>query len=182
MTSKLHGACSKGGPLRLHLSEGQCSEFTGADVVLKDLPPAATVMGDQGYDSDKIRKMLVQQGIPPCIPPRRCRKKPVHYSKRLDRKRHKIENLFSRLKDWRRIATRYDGGTHVFCSAILAGRHCPLLVMSPDPSPDPLKSLAVTGEKESCLIFQDALKLLMTSYSSSSHALDRNFQSCRTIF
>ncbi len=119
MTSKLHGACSKGGPLRLHLSEGQCSDFTGADVVLKDLPPAATVMGDQGYDRDKIRKMLVQQGIMPCIPPRRCRKKPGHYSKRLDRKRHKIENLFSRQKGWRRIATRYDGCAHVFRSAIL---------------------------------------------------------------
>ena len=52
-------------------------------------------MGDQGYDRDKIRKMLFQQGIPPCILLRRCRKKPVHYSKRPDRKGHKIENLFS---------------------------------------------------------------------------------------
>ncbi len=100
MTSKLHGVChNKGGPLRLHLSKGQCSDFTGADGVLKDLPPAAMVMEDKGYDSDKIRKMLVWQGTMPCIPPRRCRKKPVHYSKRLDRKGHKIENLFSRLKD-----------------------------------------------------------------------------------
>ena len=65
-------------------------------------------MGDQGYDRDKIRKMLVQQGITPCIPPRRCRKQPVHYSKSLDCRRHKIEDLFSRQKDWRRIATRYD--------------------------------------------------------------------------
>ena len=49
MTSKLHGVChSKGGPLRLHLREGQCSDFTGADVLLKNLPPAATVIGDQG--------------------------------------------------------------------------------------------------------------------------------------
>ena len=116
MTSKLHGVCdSKGGPLRLHLREGQCSDFTGADVVLNDLPPAATVMGDQGYDRDKIRKMLSQQGIPP----RRCRKKPVHYSKRLAGKGHKIENLFSRQKDWRPIATRYDRCAHVFRSAIL---------------------------------------------------------------
>ena len=120
MTSKLHGVCdSKGGPLRLHLREGQCSDFTGADVVLKDLPPAATVMGDQGYDRDKIRKVLVQQGSPPCSPPRPCRKKPVHYSKRLDRKGHKIETLFSRQKGWRRIATRYGGSAHVFRSAIL---------------------------------------------------------------
>ena len=120
MTSKLHGACgSKGGRLQLHLHEGQCSDFTGADVVRKDLPPAAMVIGDQGYDSNKIRRMLSQQGIPPCIPPRRCRKKPVHYSKGLDRKGHKIENLFSRLKDWRRIATRYAGCAHAFRSAIL---------------------------------------------------------------
>ena len=49
MTGKLHGVChSKGVPLWLHLREGQCSDFTGADVLRKDLPPAATVMGDQG--------------------------------------------------------------------------------------------------------------------------------------
>ncbi len=88
-------------------------------MLLKDLPPAARVIGDQGYDRDKIRKMLAQQGITPCILPRRCRKKPVHDHKRLDRKGHKIETLFSRLKDWRRLATRYDGCAHVFRSAIL---------------------------------------------------------------
>ncbi len=49
MTSKLHGVCaSKGRPRRLHLSEGQCSDFAGADVVLKDLPPVAALIGDQG--------------------------------------------------------------------------------------------------------------------------------------
>ena len=44
---------------------------------------------------------------------------PVHYNKRLDRKGRKIENLFPRLKDWRRIATRYDRCAHAFRSAIL---------------------------------------------------------------
>ena len=92
MTSKLHGVCdSKGGPLRLHLREGQCSDFTGADVLLKDLPPAATVIGDKGTATKSVR-CWAQQGIPP----RRCRKKPVHYSKRPDRKGHKIETLFPR--------------------------------------------------------------------------------------
>ena len=52
------------------------------------------VMGDQGYDRDKIREMLAQQGITPCIPPRRYCKKPAYRSKRLHRKGHKIENLF----------------------------------------------------------------------------------------
>ena len=59
--------------------------------------------------------MLVQQGIPPC----RCGKKLVHYSKRLDCKHRKIENLFSRQKDWRGLATRYDRCAHIFRSAIL---------------------------------------------------------------
>ncbi len=76
-------------------------------------------MGDQGYDSNTIRKMLVQQGITPCIPSRHRRKKPVHDHRRLDRRRHKIETLFSRLKDWRRLGTRYDHCAHVCCSAIL---------------------------------------------------------------
>ena len=92
MSSKLHGVCdSKGGSLRLHLRERQWRDFTGADGVLKDLPSVAAVIGDQGYDRDKIRKILSQQGIPP----RRCRKKPVRDHKRLYRMRHKIENLFS---------------------------------------------------------------------------------------
>ncbi len=97
MTSKLNGVCHcKGGPLRLHLRKGH-NAVTSLVLMCcaKDLPPAATVMEDKGYDSDKIRKMLVWQGTTPCIPPRRCRKKPVHYSKRLDRKGHKIETLFS---------------------------------------------------------------------------------------
>ena len=63
--------------------------------------------------------MLAQQGITPCIPPRRCRKKPVHDSKRLDRKGHTIETLFSRQKDRRPIATRYDHCAHIFRSVIL---------------------------------------------------------------
>ena len=74
MTSTLHGVYhSKGGARRFHLREGQ-RNFTGADGVLKDPPPAAAVIGEQGYDSNKIPKMLARQGIPP----RRSRKQPVH--------------------------------------------------------------------------------------------------------
>ncbi len=124
MIRKLHGVChNKGRPLHLDLREGQWSDFTGADGVLKNLPPAVAVIGDQGYDRNKIRKMLVRQGITPCIPSRRCRcrcrKQPVRDHKRLDHRRHKIETLCSRLKDWRPIATRYHCCAHVFHSAIL---------------------------------------------------------------
>ena len=77
------------------------------------------MIGDQGYDRDTIRKMLARQGIALCITPRRCCTQLVHDYKRLDRRRHKIETLFSRLKDWRRLANRYDRCAHLFRSAIL---------------------------------------------------------------
>ncbi len=129
MISKLHRVCdSKSGPLRLHLCEGQCSDFTGAGVVRKDLPSAATVMGDQGYDRDKIRRMLAQQGIPPCIPPRRCRKKQSITARGWIARGRKIENIFSRQKDWWPIAARYDRWRPGLPFCHPPGRHRPLLV------------------------------------------------------
>jgi transposase len=61
---------------------------------------------------------LAQQGTAPCIPVRKNRKQALDYSKTLYRQRHKIENMFAKLKDWRRIATRYDRCAHTFFSAI----------------------------------------------------------------
>ena len=104
--------------MRLHLSEGQCSDFTGAEVLLRDLPPATALIGDKGYDSYIIRSLLAEQDIALCIPSRHNRNKSIPYGKRLYRMQHKVENLFAPLKDWRRIATRYDHCAHVFLSAI----------------------------------------------------------------
>jgi transposase len=53
-----------------------------------------------------------------CIPPTRSRKQPLDYDKTLYRQRHRIESMFANLKDWRRIATRYDRCSHTFFSAI----------------------------------------------------------------
>ena len=115
MNTKLHTLCdNQGRPVRLYLTEGQRSDFQGAEVLLKNLPKAETLIGDKGYDSDNIRNTLTDQGITPCIPPKRNRKKPARYCKT----RHKIENLCAKLKDWRRIATRYDRCAHTFRSAI----------------------------------------------------------------
>jgi len=61
---------------------------------------------------------LLAKGIEPCIPSSRSRKVPSSYDKRLYKKRHRVENLFANLKDWRRIATRYDRCPHTFFSSI----------------------------------------------------------------
>ena len=98
------------------LSEGQMSDYKGAALMLPVLPKARELLGDKGYDADWFRQALAERGITACIPSRSNRKKPVNRA--LYRQRHKIENMFGRLKDWRRIHTRYDRCAHTFMSAI----------------------------------------------------------------
>lgn len=107
-----------GKPLVMLLSEGQMSDHKGARFMLPAFPRAKTLIADRGYDSNWFRAALKERGVEPCIPPTRSRKQPLDYDKALYRSRHKIENLFAKLKDWRRIATRYDRCAHAFFSAI----------------------------------------------------------------
>ena len=102
----------------LLLTEGQMSDHKGAALLLPALPPASELLGDRGYDSNRFRTALTERGIAPCIPSTRSRKVALPYDKLLYRQRHRIENAFGRLKDWRRIATRYDRCAHTFFSAI----------------------------------------------------------------
>ena len=94
------------------------SDHRGARLVLDALPPAQTLIGDRGYDSNGFREALTERGIEPCIPSSRSRKVPIPHDKALYRQRHKIENMFAKLKDCRRIATRYDRCAHTFFSSI----------------------------------------------------------------
>ena len=66
------------------------------------------MLGDKAYDSAEWREELEQRGTRPVIPNRRNRKQPFSFNKRLYRLRWRIESAFNRLKDFRRIATRYD--------------------------------------------------------------------------
>lgn len=81
------------------LSEGQMSDHKGARLVLDTFPPATHLIADRGYDSAWFRAELEARGIKPCIPSSRSRKVPYDYDKALYRKRHKVENMFAKLKD-----------------------------------------------------------------------------------
>lgn len=100
------------------MTAGQISDYTGAAALLDDLPDAKWLLADRGYDADWFRDGLEGKRIRPCIPGRRSRTTPVSYDKRKYRRRNRIEIMFGRLKDWRRIATRYDRCPTVFFSAI----------------------------------------------------------------
>ncbi len=74
---------------------------------------------DRGYDADWLRKSLKEQDISPCIPSRKNPRTPIPHDAELCKKRHKIENSFGALKDWRRVAMRYDRCPEVFLSACM---------------------------------------------------------------
>ncbi len=76
------------------------------------------LIADKGYDSNWFRDALSELDIEPCIPGRSNRNAPVSYDADLYEQRNRIERKFGRLKDWRRIATRYDRCAHTFMSAI----------------------------------------------------------------
>lgn len=119
LNSKLHTVCDGDSrPIILLLSEGEMSDHKGACFVLDALPTASHLIADRGSDSGWFREQLEARGIEPCIPSSHSRKVSYDYDKALYRQRHKVENLFAKLKDWRRIAIRYDRCAHTFFSAI----------------------------------------------------------------
>jgi transposase len=122
LNSKLHAVCDgQGRPLIMLLSEGQMSDYKGAALMLDAFPRAKSLLGDKGYDADWLRDALAALDITACIPSKANRKAPIPHDKALYSQRHKIENMFGRLKDWRRIHTRYDRCAHTFMSAICIG-------------------------------------------------------------
>lgn len=121
LNSKLHAVCdAKGRPIILLLTEGQTSDYRGAATMLPALPNATrTLIGDKGYDGDRLRDAIRARGIKPCIPPRKGRKSPATYCRWTYKRRNVVERMFGRLKDWRRIATRYDRCAETFFAAIV---------------------------------------------------------------
>ena len=66
------------------------------------------VIADKAYDSDSIRKSLAAKGIIAVIPSKANRKHPYPLDKDAYRTRHLVENYFAKIKEFRRIATRYE--------------------------------------------------------------------------
>ncbi len=86
--------------------------------LLECLPECRILHGDKGYDSDAIRRQIEAKGVMPNIPPKANRIWKNCFSPHLYRDRNAIERMFCRLKDFRRIATRYDRSATNFLAAV----------------------------------------------------------------
>ncbi len=107
--TKIHAlADAKGRLIAILLTGGQAHDYPIAHRLLRRAKPSKYLLGDTAYDGDDLRGELDERGTKPVIPNRSNRKQPFSFSKRLYKLRWRIESAFNRLKDFRRIATRYD--------------------------------------------------------------------------
>ena len=104
MNTKLHAvADAQGRPIRMFVTAGPVSDYTGAAAMLSSLPKAEWMLADRGHDADWFRDALKDKGIRACIPGRKGRKgrkKAIRHDKRRYKRRNRIEIMFGRLKDW----------------------------------------------------------------------------------
>lgn len=100
------------------LTPGNVSDVKAAPALLERAGRMRYLLGDKGYDADRLPRLLREAGTTPVIPGRRNRKRAIRYDQERYRGRHLIENAFCRLKDFRRVATRYDKLAANFLSGV----------------------------------------------------------------
>jgi transposase len=125
-TTKIHALTDKDcRPVAFLLTGGQVADCVAADTLLDQISTTDLVHGDKGYDTDAVRRKIEAKGAVPNIPPKSNRVWKSCFSPYLYRHRNAIERMFGRLKDFRRIATRYDRLAQNFHAAIcLAATIC----------------------------------------------------------
>ena len=87
--------------------------------MLARIPTPKRLIADRAYDARKFRDWLADRGCEAVIPPNPTRKHPHTYDRIAYRNRNVVERMFCRLKDFRRVATRYDKRADIFLAAVL---------------------------------------------------------------
>ncbi len=127
LTTKIHLLCDAlGNPLKFIITGGEVADCTQA-LPLLEHHNAAYVLADKGYDSNEIIDYIQKNGGIPVIPPKKNRILQRYYDKEIYKDRHLIECCFSKLKHFRKIATRYEKYSHSFKALIAIALSCILL-------------------------------------------------------
>ncbi len=121
----MHGLVDdRGRPRVLLLSAGNINDISMAEALLAAAGPIRRLLADKGYDADHLRKRLAAQGAEAVIPSTNSRRAPIAYDKLAYKQRNLVERLWCRLKDFRRIATRYDKLARNYLSGVLLAATC----------------------------------------------------------
>jgi transposase len=107
LSTKIHiSVDALGNPIRLLLTAGQVHDSTQAEALIEGFP-AKHVIADKAYDADRIRTYLTFRAEA-VIPSTASRTTPIAYDRHIYKERHLVECFFSKIKHFRRVATRYD--------------------------------------------------------------------------
>jgi transposase len=118
LSSKIHVVVDGlGNPVRWRLTGGEVHDMTQALGLMKGMQ-AQSVLADKGYDANEFVSFIREQQMCAVIPPKRNRTGQREYDKSLYKDRNLVERFFSRIKHFRRIATRYEKLDRNFLSFI----------------------------------------------------------------
>lgn len=122
MSTKLHAGClDETSGVSLLLTGGARHDAPGFETVWEQRPETPELdygVMDRAYDSDPIRRRLQDDGVTPVIPPRSKCQEPIDYDEDQYKLRQKVERFFNKLKQFRRIATRYEKLAQTFLALI----------------------------------------------------------------
>jgi transposase len=109
LSTKIHAIVDANGlPVQVALTTGEAHDSRLARKLLSRLKSGTMLLADRGYDADWIRALAAKKGAWANIPPKRNRNSPISFSPYLYRARNLIERFFNKIKQCRRVATRYD--------------------------------------------------------------------------
>ncbi|RMB05059.1 transposase [Eilatimonas milleporae] len=118
-TTKIHALSDADcRPVTFLLTPGNMADCTAAEALIEQMTATGLLHADKSYDSDRLRRQIETCGVAPNIPPKRNRRWKSSFSPFLYRDRNAIERMFSRLMNFRRIATRYEKLAQNFLTAL----------------------------------------------------------------
>jgi transposase len=108
----------------LRLSAGNTNDISMAATLVRAAGPIRRLLADRGYDADHLRKLLADLGAEAVIPSTTSRRAPIPYDLAAYRDRNRVERMWCRLKDFRRVATRYDKLARNYLSGVFLAAAC----------------------------------------------------------
>jgi transposase len=108
----------------LLLSAGNVNDITMAAAMIRAAGPIPRLLADRAYDANHLRKLLADLGAEAVIPSTASRKEPIPHDALAYKDRNRVERMWCRLKDFRRVATRYDKLARNYLSGALLAATC----------------------------------------------------------